>query len=221
MKNAIAPELLRFDKNQKVISYDFETCNLCLSEESVNKPWQLGWTTWAGGRKLEGREDWLKWDPLPMGRDAARITGFDWMLYHARAVDPEPIYEQFAEKLYDPDYLFLGANLFNFDIYMVGLWQRLLGRPIDYSFCSRTICVQNLRKAEVLGVPLPKIGTPEWVAVNFQLSNYHERKLKTNLKFLAGEYGVAYDESLHHVSAEYDCDLTYQIFQKQLYQNEI
>ncbi len=156
-----------------------------------------------------------------MGRDAARINGFEWSTYHARAKDSVPVYAEFEKYLYDDDYLLIGANLFGFDIFIIGLWQRLLGKPVDYSFLDRTICVQNIHKAQVLGIDLPAIQTPEWTATNLKLNKYHDRKLKTNLEFLSGEYGVDYEKSRHHVSAEWDCDQVKRIFDQMLYRHPI
>ncbi len=97
----------------------------------------------------------------------------------------------------------------------------LLGRPVNYSYLDRTVCIQILHKASVLGVKPPKIGTPEWGAFNFRIQSYRSKGLKSSLKHLCEVHDVAYDPLRHHVEALYDVELTKAVFDKQLWTMEI
>lgn len=216
-------KLLRFEKNDRIV-FDFETFNLNLGSHEINRPWQLGWLIIRNNKVVEAIEDWIFWEDYEeiMSEDAARITGFDKNKYLQKAKDPSLILEKFNLYLYNKDFLLLAANPHGFDVYLHNLWQRMLNLELtDYSYLERLICVQNLHKAKVLESKLPEVRTKEWAAFNYKLYNYKERGLKTNLKFLASEYEVPYDETKHHVSALYDVELTDEIFKKQIYKIEV
>ena len=67
--------LLRFQRNQKYIFFDFETCNLNLGSID-NKPWQLGFIVVDSGKIVEKHDFWLYWEDLKMSSTAAKMTGW-------------------------------------------------------------------------------------------------------------------------------------------------
>lgn len=218
-------DLLRFKKNQKYLTYDFETASLCClpGSNSPNIPWQLGWQVYEGKKLIESHEDWIWWNDLEskMGRDAAAITGFDIDEYKRRAKDPIPIYENFTKYLYDPDVINVGANIVNFDIYIFNIFSRRLGRKTNWDFTLRSLDIQILEKAKALGQKLPKIGSDEWFFNNMRLGMYHQRGLKTNLAHLCKMYGVEYNEFRHHKEALFDVELCFNVFQQQINQIDV
>lgn len=217
--------LLRFKKDQKYLIWDCETASLALisGDNPPNLPWQLGWQLYQGKKLLESHEDWLWWDDLEqkMGRDAAAITGFDIDTYKSKATDPLPIFERFSKILYDPDVINVGANIINFDIYIYNILARKLGEKTDWSFTNRSLDIQIIEKAKILGQKLPQIGTDDWFFNNMKLAQYHQRGLKTNLAHLCKMYGVEYNEFRHHVSSSYDCELVMGVMFQQINQMDI
>lgn len=210
-------DLLRFKKNNRIV-FDFESFNLNLGSEEINRPWQLGWLIIENEKVVEANEDWIFWEDFKeiMSEDAAKITGFNADTYLSKASDPLPILAKFNQYLYDPNYLIVAANPHGFDVYLHNLWQRYHGIKTDFSYLERLICIQNLHKARVLEHGLPKVGSKDWAAFSYKLYNHKEKGLKTNLKFLASEYNIEYDETKHHVSALYDVELTDKIFKEQI-----
>jgi hypothetical protein len=215
-------DLLRFQPNNRIV-FDFESFSLQLGDEMLNRPWQIGWLVIENNKVVQSNEDWIYWDDIDdvMSKEAAQITGFNKSVYLKKAQDSISILSKFNEFFYDKDYLILAANPHGFDVYLHNLWQRFHGLKTDFSYLERLICIQNLHKAKVLESKLPDLRTKEWACFNYKLYNYKERGLKTNLKFLAGEYDVPYDETKHHVSALYDVELTDDIFKKQIFKIEV
>lgn len=215
-------DLLRFQNTDRIV-FDFESFSLQLGDERLNRPWQIGWLVIKNNKVVQENEDWILWDDIDdvMSKEAAQITGFNKQTYLKKAKDSLSILENFNKYFYNEDYLILAANPHGFDVYLHNLWQRFHGIKTDYSYLNRLICIQNLHKAKVLDCNLPNVRTKEWAAFSYKLYNYKERGLKTNLKFLAGEYDVPYDETKHHVSALYDVELTDDIFKKQIMKIEV
>lgn len=218
----LGDKLLRFKKEQKYLTWDWETCNLSLLAIN-NRGWQIGWMRHIGTKLVESHEDWLLWNDLHeiMSRDAAAITRFDFETYRARAKDPAPIMERFDGHLFDPDTISITANGWNFDLFIEKATRELLGKPLDYSFCKNLVCIQNLEKAVILGVDIPKIGTNAWIAFNVKMGEYHERGLKTNLKLLCERYEISYDPLRHHAESQYDSQITKEVFDKVLWKIEL
>lgn len=209
--------LLRFENKYKFLTFDYETCNLNLVAEAIQAPWQLGWSL-RSKQSTESHEDWIWWDDLElkMGKDAARLTGFDYQVYKRKAKPARPIFDKFDAYLKDPNIISVTANGWNFDTYIYGIYCKLLGEIPDYSWTARHVDIQTIEKAKQLDYKIPKIGTDEWIFFNVKMSEIRQRGLKTNLKFLCESYDVPYDETRHHKEALYDVELTDSIFDKQM-----
>ena len=91
-------DLLRFNKSQKYLIFDFETCNLNLAS-SRNKPWQLAFLICNGNNILESKDFYIKWDDLQVSKDAAKITGFKRAKYNKLAVDAKVVLKEFESYL--------------------------------------------------------------------------------------------------------------------------
>lgn len=213
--------LLRFKKDQQVLIFDYETTSLNLVSSTIQMPWQIGWMLMQNKTLLAQHEDWILWPNLvetmqTFGKGAAIVTGWTEWMYTQKAQPPEPIFERFEKALYDPDVISVGANSWNFDIYIHNLYRKLLDRKPDWSYCSRHVDIQTLAKAAHLGITPPPIGTDEWIFFNIKMSNFHEKGLKTNLAHMCREFDVEYDADRHHREALYDVELTKEIFYKQI-----
>lgn len=210
-------KLLRFDNSYDFLTFDFETCNLNLVSEQIQAPWQLGWEV-KSQSKISAHEDWIWWDDLndKMSADAARLTGFDYFVYKTKAKPAKPIFDKFTNELKKPSSISVSANGWNFDIYIYGIYCKLLGLIPSYDWTNRHVDIQTLEKAKQLDYKIPQIGTDDWIFFNVRMSEIRQRGLKTNLKFLCESYDVPYDETRHHREALYDVELTRQIFEKQV-----
>lgn len=203
--------LLRFNKDQKWLCFDFET-------ESLNlygaKPWQLSYAIFNGDELENSFDCYPLWENLSMSADAARISGFNQEKYLSKAQDPEKILQEFEKHLYNKDILITGANLIGFDIFIHNLYRRLLGRQSDYSYIERVYDIQNIEKAIALNYQRKEgQSQAEW---NFKLKSYRNKGLKVSVEALCKKYNVPYDRNKAH-DALYDVFLTKQILNKQLY----
>lgn len=221
----IGQDLLRYKDKQKYLCFDYETSSLLLAstgkKDTPNKPWQLGWLRYEGKRLIESREDWIKWENFEISKDAAFLTHFDWDTYNRKAQPAAPILEEFDSYLYDENYISIFANGFGFDGYIHNIYRDLVGKPTNYSWMKRAICIQVLHKAIVLEVRPPKIGTDDWVLWCFMMQNYRKKGLKTSLRYLCEYYGIPYDPNRHHLEANYDCELTSAVFNQIIWKIEI
>ncbi len=213
--------LLRFNRDYKTLVWDYETTSLNLVSSEIQTPWQLGWILSEGKRVVEQREEWIHWPDLvykmnTWGKGAAAVTGWTEWEYLKKAKPPEPILESFEKVLFDPTVISVGANSWNFDIYVHNIYRKLLDKKPDWSYLSRHVDIQTLAKAAFLGIVPPPIGTDEWIFFNIKMSNFHQKGLKTNLAHMCREFDIPYDADRHHREAMYDCEITGAIFHKQI-----
>ena len=107
--------MLRFNKEQKYICFDFETCHLNLLDNS-NKPWQLSYLIAKGSNIIKEVDNHIYWPDLKLSEGAKLVTHFDERKYRSLAVDPKEVLAAFEEIIYDDQYLIIGQNLLGFDV---------------------------------------------------------------------------------------------------------
>lgn len=209
--------LLRFNKRQKFIIFDYETCNLNLASED-NKPWQLSFIIADQNKIIEEYDYFIQWEDLVVSKDAAKITGFSRSKYDKLAVCPTKVLEHFESYLYNEEYIPVGHNVLGFDVYIHNIHRKLLGKNSDYSYINKIIDTNCLAKgiAKNLNKPLSKSLT-SW---QYSLNNLVERGLRTSLQMCAKKYKIDFDPSKLH-DALYDININYEVFKKQLWDVEI
>ena len=209
--------LLRFNKRQKFIIFDYETCNLNLASEE-NKPWQLSFIIEDQNKILQEYDYFIKWDDLNISKDAAKITGFSRSKYDKLAVCPQKVLDHFESFLYNKDYIPVGHNVLGFDVYIHNIHRKLLKKNADYSYINKIIDTNCLAKgiAKNLTKPLNK-GLTSW---QYSLNHLVERGLRTSLQMCAKKYKIDFDPSKLH-DALYDININYEVFKKQLWEVEI
>ena len=208
---------LRFNKKQKYLIFDFETCNLNLASLK-NKPWQLGFVAYQGDKVIESQDFYIKWENLQVSKDAARITGFKQSKYNKLSVDAQEALNTFERYLYDPEFLVLGHNILGFDIYIHNIYRELLGLHCNYSYLSRCIDTNALARAIKLGIKIDK--DDDRLSWQYRLVNHRQRGLKTSLIQLCKDYEISFDKNKLH-DAMYDIQKNREIFQRQLWELEI
>ncbi|MEY3312031.1 MAG: hypothetical protein RL348_1374 [Bacteroidota bacterium] len=210
-------KMLRFNKEQKYICFDFETCHLNLLDLE-NKPWQLSYLIAEGTNIIHQSDNYIKWNPLNMSQDAIAITHFSYDRYNYLAKDPEPILNEFEKYLYDPNYLIVGQNLLGFDVYIHNIYRKLLGRKSDFSFTDRILDTNCIAKAIKKNFKVQ--NRDELIYWQYKLNDFREKGLKTSIKAQLKEYKIDFDENMLHNSM-YDVQMNFKIFTKQLWQVEI
>jgi DNA polymerase III epsilon subunit-like protein len=207
-------DLLRFDKQQKYVTFDFETEGLNLVH---SKPWQIAWTVSQADKTLEKFDVYIKWDDLKVSDGAAKVTGFSYEHYERRATDPKEAYKLFHKYLYDPQYKLIGQNVLGFDVYILNIWRKLIGLKTDYSFVERIIDTRCLAMAIAKQIPIQRDDLISW---QYRLLNHRDKKVKASQLSLLKKYEIPFNEKLLH-DAIYDCEMTYRIFKKQLFEIEL
>ena len=209
--------LLRFKKNQNYICFDFETCHLNLLN-SENKPWQIGYGLFKGKKTQKICDHFIKWNTLNVSPEAAKICRFDRTRYEKNATDAVKILEEFEKYLYDPSDLIIGHNLLGFDVYIHNIYRKLLKKDTDYSYVDRIIdtnCIAKAAKEKI-----KKSKNERLINWQYKLNEFRKRGLKTNQKQLLRDYDIKFDENKLH-DARYDINMTFQIFNKLIWEVEI
>ena len=209
--------MLRFNKDQKYICFDFETCHLNLLDDS-NKPWQLSYIIAKGNNIIKEVDNYIYWPDLKLSEGAKLVTHFDERKYHSLASDAKEVLFTFESYLYDKDYLIIGQNLLGFDVYIHNIYRRLLGHKTDFSYTKRIIDTNCIAKAIKKNLK-PQKDT-DFTFWQSRLNDFREKGLKTSIKAQLKDYKIDFDENMLHNSM-YDVQMNFKIFQKQLWQIEI
>lgn len=209
--------LLRFNKKQKYIFFDFETC--CLNLGSLdNKPWQLGYIIINDGKIVLKRDCWIFWPDLKMTPAAAKMTGWTESKYKSKSKPADSILEEFESYLYDPSYINIGHNILGFDVYVHGIYRKCLGKKPDYSYIDRSIDTLCLAKAIKNDIKINEGDSLfDW---QYRLNNMIDRKSKKKLIDLCRHYDIPVDESKLH-DAMYDIEQNYEVYKKMLWEVNI
>jgi DNA polymerase III epsilon subunit-like protein len=201
--------LLRFNKKQKYIVFDFETENLALC---LARPFQLSWVIYENNQITKKEDYMLYWKDLNVSADAARITRFDYNYWKEKAKDPKEVLGLFENYLYNPEYLILGANLFGYDVYVHNTLRRILGLKSDFSYIERVLDIQCIQKGIYMGLKTVPENRTAW---QYQMYHYVKKGVKTSVKHLCGLYDVPYDENKAHDALQ-DNIYCLEIFKKQI-----
>ena len=206
--------LLRFNKKQRYIVFDTETEGLNLV---TSRPWQVAWLVVEGDEIIARNDMFVHWPNLNVSEGAAKVTGFSLKEYNKKSMPQNIVWDKFSEYLYDENNLIVGQNLLGFDVYMVNIWRKLMGRNADNSFVPRIIDTKSLATAIAKQIPVDK---DDFIGWQYRLLNYRERGLKTSQATLLKKYNIDHDPKRLH-DALYDIEMNFKIFRKQLFDLEI
>ena len=201
--------LLKFNKFQKYILWDFETENVRLIGK--NRPWQLGYVIAKGDEIIKEKEEYIFWEDLNVSEGAARVTRFNLFKYKEVAKFNKEILEEFETYFYNPEYINIAHNSHNFDCFIHNIWRTELGFKSDYSYLNKTIDSNALAKMIKLGIK--QVDRQSWKQEMFKFAEYVEKGLKSSIKVLCKEFDIDYNEELAH-SALYDAQKNLQIWNK-------
>lgn len=210
-------DLLRFNKDQKYVVFDFETCNLNLVSEH-NKPWQLAFLVYHGDKLIESNDYYIHWDDLRMSEGARKVTGFNDAKYKRLSKPADQVLDHFEKFMYDDRYIKLGHNIFGFDIYIHNIFRRLLGRNTDYSYLPK--CIDTLCIAKAIHKDIELNDKQDLLPWQFKLNSVRERGMRLNLGACCKAYEVDFDPSKLH-DALYDIKKNYEVFKKMLWKIKI
>ena len=213
----IGSDLLRYNlKSKKFLVFDTETESLNLYRA---KPWEIGWVIYDGQDKIEEHQYYLKWPNLKIGEGAQKVTGIDINQIWQYGKDPKTVVDLFDTYIYNPEYLIVGANILNFDLYIHNTARRLCGYKSDYSYLSRCYDTNSLAKAYKLQHKIPE-NKEDFIPFQYRMSTIRQKGLKTSNSVMAKEFGMVIDEKKVH-QAIYDIEMTFFNFIKLVYALDI
>jgi len=191
--------------NQKYLVFDTETEGLNLHS---SKTWQLSWLICEGDKIVKEYDEFISHKELVIPEIVKKITGFNWEKYNKRSKPLSQVWSKFENYLYDPQYIIIGQNLLGFDVYMLGILQRLLGNAPDYSYISRIYDTRALGKAYRENLDKPKNNFLSW---QYKVINDRSLKAKASQGQLLKFFGIEHDPSKLH-DALYDIKMCFEIF---------
>jgi len=207
--------MLRFNKKQKYICFDFETCNLNLVSLD-NKPWQLSYIIAEGSKIIKEEDYYIKWDDLILSEEAKKITRFNIDKYNKLSKDPLKVLKKFESYLYNKDYIVIGQNLLGFDVYIHNIYRKLLGFDSDFSYVERIYDTNCIAKAIKKNLKPCK----DFIYWQYKLNGFRERNMRTSIKAQLKQYKIDFDENKLHDSI-YDVQMNFKIFLKQIWQIDV
>ena len=213
----MSDNLLRFKNNQKYLIFDFETCSLNLGSPE-NKPWQLSFLIVEGRKIKESFNYLIGWEDLNISDDARRITNFNESFYRKNAADPNKVLSQFEKYLYDESYMPVGHNILGFDLYIHGIFRKLLKKKADYSYLNR--CIDTLSLAKAIKKNIKRDSKTDFISWQYKLNSFFEKRMGCSIQALCKKYEIEFDANKLH-DAMYDIELNLKIFNKQLWELDV
>jgi DNA polymerase III epsilon subunit-like protein len=214
--------LIRFQK-KKFLFLDFETFNVCLSDQ-FNLPWQaatilLEYGDGKNGRikskELSRHDLYLKWDTdLKISKEAKRITNYSESAFKKNCIPEEEGFKIIYKQVKNTDYI-VGHNVLGFDIYLLRNWFRKHGKNYD-DLPYKVLDTFAVAKAIALGYRYKK---NECGLLDFQMKmiNIRKKGLRTSLGALGKSYGISHrPDKLHN--ALVDLELNIKLWDKLKYQ---
>ena len=207
--------LLRFKKHLKYIVCDFETEGLNLR---YSRPWQLGFVVVEAGKITKEYDLFLDIDNLNMSEGAIKTTGFNKKVYDSKKQDKSKVLDTFESYVYNPDYLLVGHNILNYDVYIHNNLRLDCGKKSDFSYVNRVIDTNCLAKAYKLGIKNADLNNlTSW---QYKLVSYRKKNMKTNQKAMLIDFKIDFDEKMLH-DAMYDVRMTNEMFKKLIWNVEV
>ena len=195
--------------NKLILSADYETESL---SELYALPWQLGFTIYKNGQKIESYGSYLKWHrPLNVSSGAARATHYNPFIVEKEAKPAKEVLEHFWSYLYDDKYTPLFHNGLGYDIQINNVARRELGLLPDYSFVPRVLDSNAIARGIKMNMK-PKEGE-NFTAWQYKMLNIHAKGVRTSIIALCKEFNIECDENRLH-EATYDTEKAYDILRE-------
>lgn len=208
--------LLRFDKTKKILVFDCETFNLCLSFVH-NRIWQFAYLSTLGEDIVKEKEINIKWDTdLKIGEGAARVTRFDQSVFDSKAINDSVAFEEVYEQFESHDY-YIAHNGLGFDLYLLREWYKMNGKPWKH-LANKLIDTNAIAR----GIKMDRPYRPgdNFLEYQYRCTEIRKRGIKTTQTALGKEFNIEHDyDSLHEALS--DVKLNFKIWNVLKYQIEI
>lgn len=213
----IGDNLLRYNKEQRYLVFDCETCNLNLMD-TQNVPWQWSWIDCTLNGIISKGNAFVQWPVINISRKVAAMTGFYQRTIDEEGKKPKEALDELETLLYDPKYKLIVHNGLRFDVYMQNIHRRLVGKPTDYSYLNRILDTNALARAIKLDAKPQK--DENFLGFQYKFANDRTKGTKSSIESLCKEFEIYYDFQAAH-DARWDVETLVKIWQKLVWQIEI
>lgn len=194
--------------------FDAESNGLNLLDSQV---WQLSWSIYQGDNEIRSEDRYIFWEDFQIEDHVARMTHFNRYDYDKNSEPIQTVVPEFLKDLENPDHYIVGQNILNFDMFMVAVLSRAIGRDMNLDIYKRVFDTVALSKAIFKEIELDR---KDFLAWQYRMMSIVERTLKTNLGFMLRHYDIEYDKQKLH-DAVYDNLMCYKVFRKQMFDLDI
>jgi DNA polymerase III epsilon subunit-like protein len=197
--------------NNLVLDTETESLSLGLS-----RPWQLAFIFEENGKIKKSVNHHIDIHDLNVGKDAARITGFNIDKYNQIKIPANDVIDDIEPYLMNENNRLIGHNILGFDIFMLATLYKYAGRKLDfkkivYRFYD-TLCIARAQHYES---PPPK-DKYEWLAWQYKHLAKFDKSFKGSLAACCKRNDIEVDETKTH-NALYDIELNLKLFNKLKY----
>jgi DNA polymerase III alpha subunit (gram-positive type) len=207
--------LLRYKKDQKYIVFDYETEGLNLY---YSKPFQLSFVIAQNKKIIKKVDNYISWPNFKISDEAAKVTKFNVNVYNKLKKDAKEVLKEFDHYLYDPEYMVVGHNIANYDVYIHNTHRRLTGHSTDYSYMGRILDTNCLAKSYKCDIP--KDVNDNLLQWQQKLISFRKKGVKTNQAAMLKEFNIDFDPDKLHNSL-YDVEKNAEMFFQLLWKVEI
>lgn len=212
--------LIRFDKNIKILFIDFETSNLCLSGK-FNLPWQMALLKTKGSQIQEnGQNILINWgSEFCFSKGALEIAhSFSEKKMREQGVKPIEAFNILSKALSETDAI-AGHNILGFDIYIIKALYEKMGRKFpDILQKKKVFDTLALSKGLFNNIPIQNNENP--ISYQYKMINNIIKGSKTSLSKVADSFNIKYDQALLH-DALYDLEINVKVWNQLKYQVNI
>lgn len=212
--------LVRFNKDIKILFIDFETANLCLSSK-FNLPWQMALFKTKGGHiEGTGQNILINWgEEFVFSKGALEMAhSFSEKKMKEQGVKPIEAFNILSKALSETDAV-AGHNILGFDIYIIKAMYEKMGRQFpDILSKIKVFDTLALSKGLFNNIPLQSNENP--ISYQYKMINNIIKGSKTSLSKVADNFNIKYDQGLLH-DALYDLELNIKIWNQLKYQVNI
>lgn len=212
--------LIRFNKDIKILFLDFETSNLCLNYR-FNLPWQMALIKTIGGKIAgEGMDILIDWgEDFKFSKGAlAMAHSYSEERMKTEGLKPEEAFEILSKELNECDGI-AGHNILGFDIYLIKAFYEKLGRKFP-DILSKKKIFDTLALAKGHFNNVPYQGEEDFIFYQYKLINHIIKGSKNSLSKVASAFEIDFDEKKLH-DALYDLSINVQVWNKLKYQINI
>lgn len=191
--------------NQRYVTIDTETESLNLH---FARPWSVAIVLAKGENVFYKKEIFVDVPGLNLPQRLRVMCNFNQGAYDKGKVSPLDAWNEVSTYLFDPQYRIIGQNFLNYDVFILGVLQRMAGKKPEYTFLNRVLDTLAFGKAYKEGLTKPSGDVFSW---QMKILNDRSLRKRANQKQLLKDFNISFDENMLHNSL-YDSERCFELF---------